>query len=182
MIIRRQVGRPILLSENPSLSDIHPYRFSITTLIAATTNCDTFPQLQSSSRKSRVGLCRSSCTKLGVHASTNCRIVVGVFVSHKFTTTIRQFRSSVGKSDDQFSVGESILICFLPGTGAIPHFSVWSDSPSPLPASIHCNSWSAISASTKLSNHSWGVLSVSHKFTTTILDHPSASRTTNIVS
>ena len=114
----------------------------------------------------------------------NCPIVVGVFCRSPKSSQPQSSscdHPSASRTTNS-PVGESILICFRPGTGAIPHFSVWSDSPSPLPASIHCNSWSAISASTKLSNHSWGVLSVSHKFTTTILDHPSASRTTNIVS
>ena len=68
LIIRRQVGRPISFLDPVTRVGSQQRQ-----------TADTFPQLQSWSRKSRVGLCRSSCTGRGCMPLLNCPIVVGVF-------------------------------------------------------------------------------------------------------
>ena len=81
LIIRRQVGRPISFLDPVTRVGSQQRQ-----------TADTFPQLQSWSRKSRVGLCRSSCTGRRVHASTQLsnRSWGVLSVSQKFTTTIVQ--------------------------------------------------------------------------------------------
>ena len=119
-------------------------------------HCDTFPKLQSWSRKSRVGHVDPVAPSRGCMPLQTSNRSWGVRLPqvHNHNLPVLIIRRQVGRptlltSDHLYRFCYRTVELVAPGTGAIWHSTLFG-VPSPLPTSIHCNSWIAISASTKL--------------------------------
>ena len=117
---------------------------------------------------------------VGVRASTNFRIMVGP-QSYSFDRPPASRRSTLSKSHHHLNLATGPSLSLGRSRNWCHSASTLFGVTSPLPSSIHCNSWICIFSLYKLSHHGWSVVPPSQPQSYSF-DRPSASRRPKIKS
>ena len=117
---------------------------------------------------------------VGVRASTNFRIMVGP-QSYSFDRPSASRRSTLSKSHHHLNLATGPSLSLGRSRNWCHSASTLFGVTSPLPSSIHCNSWICIFSLYKLSHHGWSVVPPSQPQSYSF-DRPSASRRPKIKS